>query len=181
MLRTAHLDEPRDRALSLCGLGLAGEAGEVADFIKKVFYHHKPMDRQKLIEETGDLMWYVAYFCHTLDFDLDKLIDHANQPPFELFLDSDLTPAERYTRIGIRIPTYASDLARLIDIQVFFSAGSVVFHQPLKSLLAWIKALCAELDTTLEDVCRSNIAKLEKRYPNGFNTADSLARKDMVK
>lgn len=47
--------------LSLGGLGLAGEAGEVVDLIKKVLHHGKPIDREKLILEMGDVRWYLEY------------------------------------------------------------------------------------------------------------------------
>lgn len=40
-------------------LGLAGEAGEVCDYMKKCLFHDKPYDRETLIEELGDLAWYM--------------------------------------------------------------------------------------------------------------------------
>lgn len=42
-------------------LGLAGEAGEYADHIKKYFGQGHPLDRDKLIEELGDILFYVAW------------------------------------------------------------------------------------------------------------------------
>jgi NTP pyrophosphatase (non-canonical NTP hydrolase) len=42
------------------GLGVAGEAGEVADIIKKVVSYGKEMDTQKFKKELGDVLWYVA-------------------------------------------------------------------------------------------------------------------------
>jgi NTP pyrophosphatase (non-canonical NTP hydrolase) len=50
--------------LNTSGLGLAGEAGEVADLIKKLTLHGMKWNeevRQKMIKETGDLMWYIAF------------------------------------------------------------------------------------------------------------------------
>jgi NTP pyrophosphatase (non-canonical NTP hydrolase) len=52
--------------LSLAGLGIAGEAGEVADLIKKVLHHEKPLDKNKLIGEMGDVFWYLEYLCAVL-------------------------------------------------------------------------------------------------------------------
>lgn len=43
-----------EAALSLAGMGLAGEAGEVCDLLKKVVHHGRPLDeamRAKLVEE----------------------------------------------------------------------------------------------------------------------------------
>lgn len=45
----------------LChALGLAGEAGEVADYIKKAHLHGHALDLVKLANELGDVLWYVA-------------------------------------------------------------------------------------------------------------------------
>ncbi|MBS3927752.1 MAG: nucleoside triphosphate pyrophosphohydrolase family protein [Sphingomonadales bacterium] len=54
--------------LSLSGLGVAGEAGEVADIIKKVLHHEVPIMsvREKLIKEMGDVHWYLEYLAATL-------------------------------------------------------------------------------------------------------------------
>lgn len=41
-------------------LGLAGEAGETVEMIKKHLYHARPLDREKLKKELGDVLWYVA-------------------------------------------------------------------------------------------------------------------------
>jgi len=43
---------------------MSGELGEVQDAIKKYVFHGKPLDRIKIIEESGDFMWYLtAFFC----------------------------------------------------------------------------------------------------------------------
>lgn len=40
-------------------LGIAGEAGEVLDAIKKAAIYNKPLDRENIIEELGDLEFYM--------------------------------------------------------------------------------------------------------------------------
>lgn len=42
------------------GLGIAGESGEVADYLKKVLGHGHDLDLMKLAKELGDVLWYVA-------------------------------------------------------------------------------------------------------------------------
>jgi len=42
-----------------CALGVAGEAGELADNIKRECIYGKAPDRANVIEELGDIMWYV--------------------------------------------------------------------------------------------------------------------------
>lgn len=58
--RTAkHYDNLTDGMAHLA-LGIAGEAGEVADLVKKIVAHGHDFDRTKLLTEIGDVMWYCA-------------------------------------------------------------------------------------------------------------------------
>jgi NTP pyrophosphatase (non-canonical NTP hydrolase) len=41
-------------------IGLCGEAGEVAELYKKAIYHGHKMDREKLVKELGDVLWYLS-------------------------------------------------------------------------------------------------------------------------
>jgi NTP pyrophosphatase (non-canonical NTP hydrolase) len=43
-----------------CGLGLAGEAGEVVDVLKKHVIHGQPLDKEALTKEMGDLYNYLS-------------------------------------------------------------------------------------------------------------------------
>jgi len=54
--------------------GMAGEAGEVVDLIKKSMYYGKPLDLVKVKEEAGDLLWYIAApLCRALGCSLEEL------------------------------------------------------------------------------------------------------------
>lgn len=62
-----------DNAMS----GLAGEAGECADLWKKLKYHRKEFNaetRQKMIDELGDICWYLANASNALGVDFDDII-----------------------------------------------------------------------------------------------------------
>ena len=85
--------------ISNFSMGLAGEAGDVVDYLKKVYFHGHEIDKEKLKLELGDVLWYI------------------------------------------------SNLALLHEIN-------------------------------LNDVARSNIEKLEKRYPSGFNQKQSIEREE---
>lgn len=54
------LGEPLSRMMMLYALGLTGESGEVADYIKKVSAHGLPMNRPDFIDELGDVLWYLS-------------------------------------------------------------------------------------------------------------------------
>lgn len=66
-------DTPRER-LMLAGMGLGGEAGEVCDHAKKVAFHGKPMDRDALLAELGDVLWYFALMLHTNNLTLEQVM-----------------------------------------------------------------------------------------------------------
>lgn len=55
-------------------IGLAGEAGEVADTVKKAVFHRHPLDRHELIKELGDVLWYVAALCSKLDVPMNEVM-----------------------------------------------------------------------------------------------------------
>lgn len=56
-------------------IGLSGEAGEVADLVKKGILHQHGLNTEKLQEELGDVLWYVAALCTTMDFDMSKIME----------------------------------------------------------------------------------------------------------
>lgn len=70
-MRTAN---PECLSLSNVGLGIAGEAGEVADLIKKHLHHGHELDRDKLIKELGDVAWYLALGCSVLKVDMKTVL-----------------------------------------------------------------------------------------------------------
>lgn len=55
-------------------IGLAGEAGEVAEHIKKGVFHRHGIDLPKLEKELGDTLWYAAALCTTLGLDLSAIM-----------------------------------------------------------------------------------------------------------
>jgi NTP pyrophosphatase (non-canonical NTP hydrolase) len=59
-----------------CALGLGGESGEVLDDLKKAYRNDgyiTPARREKLLEELGDVQWYVALVATELGSDLEDV------------------------------------------------------------------------------------------------------------
>jgi NTP pyrophosphatase (non-canonical NTP hydrolase) len=68
--------DPIEKKLDLGGLGVAGEAGEVADLVKKILHHDVPLEsvRDKLIKEMGDVHWYLEYLAATLGITTEQVL-----------------------------------------------------------------------------------------------------------
>ena len=56
--------ETQSDILSNAVLGLAGEAGEVADLLKKYKHHGHDFNKEKFCKELGDLLFYVSLAAH---------------------------------------------------------------------------------------------------------------------
>lgn len=73
--RTAEY--PREAWLSYPALGLAGEAGEVAEHAKKALRDDggivSPERRAAMSRELGDVLWYVTQLASELELDLDEV------------------------------------------------------------------------------------------------------------
>jgi NTP pyrophosphatase (non-canonical NTP hydrolase) len=58
-------------------LGINGEAGEVADKVKKIIRDKdgqiSQADKVDLAKEIGDVLWYLAVFAHDLGFSFDEV------------------------------------------------------------------------------------------------------------
>ena len=61
---------PTQHAITYPALGLAGEAGEVANKVKKIIRDGK-MDKPALVAEIGDCLWYIAALCRDLNVDME--------------------------------------------------------------------------------------------------------------
>ena len=57
-------------------VGIAGEAGELLDAVKKAAIYHKPIDRSNVIEELGDLEFYMEGLRQGLGITRQKVLDH---------------------------------------------------------------------------------------------------------
>ena len=81
---------PREQAIIYPTLGLTGEAGEVANKVKKLIrdgYENNKDYRGELAKEIGDCLWYISILADDIGFklsdiandNLNKLLDRANR------------------------------------------------------------------------------------------------------
>ena len=79
-LRTASKESLVDQStmLNAAALGLNGEAGEIADHVKKIMFHGHPLDdatRDKIAKEIGDILWYCAIGARGIGLGLSEIAE----------------------------------------------------------------------------------------------------------
>lgn len=71
--RTAGNYKNKNKALTNWGLGVAGEAGDLAGCIKKTLFHNNDQS-DGIRENIGDTMWYLAMICNTMGWSLEDIM-----------------------------------------------------------------------------------------------------------
>lgn len=74
-MRTVNKNQDQKEVLGLVGLGLPEEAGEVTGLIKKHLFHGHALKKDKIIEELGDLLWYMARTAYALNVSLSEVAE----------------------------------------------------------------------------------------------------------
>jgi len=71
-LRTYREELDRDMVITKGALCIAGEAGELANAVKKMLWHGHGVDGVKIMDECGDILWYLTTTLHGLGFTLEQ-------------------------------------------------------------------------------------------------------------
>jgi NTP pyrophosphatase (non-canonical NTP hydrolase) len=66
---------PKKANLWHAATGIVGEAGELIDAVKKHVIYNKPIDIQNVIEELGDLEFYMEQIRQGLDITRDETLE----------------------------------------------------------------------------------------------------------
>lgn len=65
---------PEKADLLHMAVGVAGEAGELLDAVKKATIYNKPLDRENMIEELGDLEFYMSRVRQLIGVSRDEVL-----------------------------------------------------------------------------------------------------------
>ena len=72
MRTDSQYENQKDRLLNGV-MGLNGEAGETIDIVKKHLFQGHELDKDELIEELGDILWYVALCADSVNVSLEYI------------------------------------------------------------------------------------------------------------
>ena len=73
-MKTQNKELSKKDMLIIGAMGLCGESGEVIDLIKKHLAQGHELNKGKIIEELGDVAWYLAELAYALDVDLETIL-----------------------------------------------------------------------------------------------------------
>lgn len=74
-LTAKKFDTPEQEILTW-GLGITGEAGDVASCIKKTYAHNNDK-RDGIKENLGDALWYMAMICNFFGWELEDVLQQS--------------------------------------------------------------------------------------------------------
>lgn len=57
-------------------MGLSGESGECIDMVKKHLFQGHDLDKEKMMDELGDVLWYIAITAEGLGYQLNEIAAH---------------------------------------------------------------------------------------------------------
>lgn len=151
-MRTRNVKLTAQETLVNAQLGLAGEAGELCDVVKKIVYHGRK--DVSLTNEAGDVLWYLA------------LLECVLPVP------GWLTNFSHEDRITLPEEQGKLEARALYVTRLVLDAPRV----PFSRVLANLNCLCMSEGKTIHDAMAANVAKLLKRFPDGFETGKGRDR-----
>jgi len=143
-------------------IGLCTESGELLDAMKKHLYYGKDLDTVNMLEEIGDLCWYLAIICDVSGLDFAVQIEKA--------IEFKVIKQEKRSLLSVCAELNAVCAGNLVT---YTSSGQPHVIKPLFSL---IDELVAGLDGMWEEICEKNISKLKARYGDKFDAHKALNR-----
>ncbi len=188
-----------ERAKNIC-FGLTGECGELADMYKKHLFHGHELDKEKVIKECGDIMWYLANAMYHMNTErvaevrnaLDTSRDDGRKiTPYWKPLKRLYYNVEGSTENATFEFDYKQPILELSHVSA--TLGHLLLTPYLKTLyfsrtrsstqvvmmIYIIKGILSSVGSDLDECLRLNVEKLKKRYPDGFSTQESIERKDL--
>jgi NTP pyrophosphatase (non-canonical NTP hydrolase) len=79
--------------------GISGEAGELLDSVKKHVLYKKPLDRANVVEELGDLRFYMAGLMNGLDITEEEILLMNNEKLSKRYSSGSYSHAQAIERV----------------------------------------------------------------------------------
>ena len=73
-MTTLNKNIPQNQLIINAALGLSGEVGEVNDLLKKHMFQGHDLNKNDLVNELGDIAWYLAEAATALNVSLEEIL-----------------------------------------------------------------------------------------------------------
>lgn len=146
--RTIRKDLTKQQLADNIFAGILGESGEVMDLLKKEVFHGQVVPREKFVEELGDMAWYLSQIPEDMDYDDDG--------------SGSVLGFEDNRMCHLNLLIYSATLGQSRDYLWN------LFRELVEEFFKF----------SMDEVMAANIAKLERRYKDGFSSKAAVARAD---
>ena len=166
-----------ERMIHSC-LGLITEIGEVVTELKRIHIYGKPLDAERkknILEEAGDVMWYVAIMLDILNANLFYV---WNAPKFIPQQDDTEVLAKTALMLGEHCGRICTEVQELCDTQQEKDNTAQLLLASLTMIINGMRVLAEICGSTLELEMDNNIAKLRIRFPDAYSNEAAEARAD---
>ena len=75
-MRTNRPEATQEENLINGCLGLSGETGEVCDIIKKYMFQGHEFEREKILDECSDVLWYLTLTVKSIGYSLNDAMEY---------------------------------------------------------------------------------------------------------
>lgn len=157
--------------------GISSEIAELFELSNKSWNGRDAViDRTNLLEELGDILWYVGIATDALN-SVEYVTTESDFKCKKIEFDDDLN--DSLFNSAARLSEISGEFADLAIKKLIFY-GKPFNAEPLNGLLSQIHQVVAillqEAGFTIEQARERNIAKLKKRYGDKFSEAAALNR-----
>lgn len=172
--QTAAVRTAGDTSLGVLALGLAGEAGEVADIVIDEQIGDGYELSQRIAKELGDVLWYTAALAYAHGFELASLLGSRKRDTAELLASNFRLTLKMCGHVGRLADHVKKHLGHGHDLDL------KLIGDALSEILWHIMAIGMRFGQPLARISEINVEKLRVRYPDGFSEEASKARADVA-
>jgi NTP pyrophosphatase (non-canonical NTP hydrolase) len=154
--KTGEFIDARQLQLLHCVLGICGEVGEIVEDLE---------NKENVIQEVGDVTWYMAIGLDAIGFDMENLETEVNYEG-------------TYDDLVIQSAILADIVKRHVYYKTEFNFEK--FITTMGMILSCLEGIALEYSFNIETALENNIKKLQIRYPYKFST-DKAINRDVAK
>lgn len=147
-------------------LGIIGEVGEIADCWKKHSIYDQPLNVENMVEELGDLKFYI------------QMVENEGYSFGDAGIDVSLI-AQDSTMWIIKLNKASGQLCDLLD-EGSKSEIDFALVELITAFLSLTVSIPALREVQMGTICEANMTKLRKRYPNGYTNQNAKDRVDKL-